>query len=129
MLPLIYTRCAQVKKKGFVGLPWVPRHIMNRKNCKNLYISFFFWLALSSFLPFFPPSCSSYFTSFLFNFVRCKEVGASLKDRCAAFHLKNGELLTMKAESAFPICLTGWQGRKRTCMLVKEDARWDNSEI
>uniref|UniRef100_A0A8C0TJ39 Uncharacterized protein n=3 Tax=Canis lupus TaxID=9612 RepID=A0A8C0TJ39_CANLF len=45
---------------------------------------------------------------------------------------KNGELLTTKAP-AFPICLAGWlagwQGRKRTCMLVKEEAGWEDSEI
>uniref|UniRef100_A0A8C9E7T6 Secreted protein n=1 Tax=Phocoena sinus TaxID=42100 RepID=A0A8C9E7T6_PHOSS len=57
-----------------------------------------------------PPICTVHSTSIaflfyffqLFNFVRCKEVGSSLND-CA--------------------------GRKRTCVLVKEEAGWDDSEI
>uniref|UniRef100_A0A671EJF9 Thymosin beta n=1 Tax=Rhinolophus ferrumequinum TaxID=59479 RepID=A0A671EJF9_RHIFE len=34
-----------------------------------------------------------------------------------------------QAAPASPICLSGWQGRKRTCMLVKAEAGWDDSEI
>uniref|UniRef100_A0A452TLH3 Uncharacterized protein n=2 Tax=Ursus TaxID=9639 RepID=A0A452TLH3_URSMA len=45
------------------------------------------------------------------------------------FTSKNQELLTRKATPTSPICLSGWQGRKRTCMLVKEEAGWDDSEI
>uniref|UniRef100_A0A8C2Q4J8 Uncharacterized protein n=1 Tax=Cyprinus carpio TaxID=7962 RepID=A0A8C2Q4J8_CYPCA len=44
------------------------------------------------------------------------------------FTSKNGELLTTKAPAS-PICLSGWQGRKRTCMLVKEEAGWDDREM
>uniref|UniRef100_A0A8C0Z539 Uncharacterized protein n=1 Tax=Canis lupus familiaris TaxID=9615 RepID=A0A8C0Z539_CANLF len=45
------------------------------------------------------------------------------------FTSKNGELLTTKAPAFPSACLAGWQGRKRTCMLVKEEAGWEDSEI
>uniref|UniRef100_A0A452T0J9 Uncharacterized protein n=2 Tax=Ursus TaxID=9639 RepID=A0A452T0J9_URSMA len=45
------------------------------------------------------------------------------------FTSKDRELLKMKAMLSSPICLSGWQRRKRTCMLVKEEAGWDDSEI
>uniref|UniRef100_A0A8C9EBS9 Uncharacterized protein n=1 Tax=Phocoena sinus TaxID=42100 RepID=A0A8C9EBS9_PHOSS len=45
------------------------------------------------------------------------------------FTSKNGELLTTKAAPASPIHLSGRQERKGTCMLVKEEAGWDDSEI
>ena len=39
--------------------------------------------------------------------------------------LFTSELLTVKAAPAAPICLSGWQGRKRTCLVVKEEAGWE----
>ena len=36
--------------------------------------------------------------------------------------LFTAELLTIKGVPASPVCLSGWQGRKRICMLVKEEA-------
>lgn len=45
------------------------------------------------------------------------------------FTSKNQELLTGKAMPASSICLSGWHRRKRNCMLLKEEAGWDNSEI
>uniref|UniRef100_A0A8C6ETH5 Uncharacterized protein n=1 Tax=Marmota marmota marmota TaxID=9994 RepID=A0A8C6ETH5_MARMA len=45
------------------------------------------------------------------------------------FTSKNRELLTRKARPASPIYLSGWQRKKRTCMLVKEDIGWEDGEI
>ena len=45
------------------------------------------------------------------------------------FHIKEWRTVDTKASPASLTCLSGWQGRKRTFMLVKEEAGWEDSEI
>ena len=52
--------------------------------------------------------------------------GVILNDCAAPFHIRE---LENEGLPAPPTCLSGWQGRKRTCVLVKEEAEWEDREI
>lgn len=74
------------------------------------------------------PICTVHSTSvaFLFYFSPwlCKLQRGWIKFKCPF-----QRTLTMKFAPASPVCLSGWQGMKSTWILVKEEAKWDNSEI
>ena len=76
-----------------------------------------------------PQALLFYFTSLTVQLCRCTEVGASLNDWAAPFPHQRLENYWRKLGPAPPICLSAWQGRKRTWLLVKEKAGWEDRNL
>ena len=76
-----------------------------------------------------PQALLFYFTSLTVQLCRCTEVGASLNDCAAPFPHQRMENHWRKLGPVPPICLSAWQGRKRTWLLVKEEAGWEDRNL